>query len=66
MQDTTRPRDCWAIMVCGGVERLTDALRRGDAFDAQSLADMRDLQRRLGAFSDALTMRMAAAESVVA
>ena len=33
-RDVTRPRDCWSVMVCGGVERLTEALRRGDAFDA--------------------------------
>jgi hypothetical protein len=55
--DTSRPRDCWAIMVLGGVERLTEALRRGDAFDRQSLADMRELRRRLGAFEIALTLR---------
>ncbi len=55
--DTSRPRDCWAIMVLGGVERLTEALRRGDAFDRQSLADMRELRRRLGAFEQALTLR---------
>lgn len=65
MKDTTRPRDCWAVMVCGGVERLTEALRRGDAFDAQSVTDMDDLCRRLEAFRSALESRKAAAFSVV-
>jgi predicted transcriptional regulator of viral defense system len=57
MKDTTRPRDCWQVMVCGGVERLTEALRRGDAFDAQSLADMEELCRRLEGFRMALDAR---------
>lgn len=57
MKDTTRPRDAWMIVVCGGVERLTEALRRGDAFDEQSLNDMRALRQRLSAFDAALTMR---------
>lgn len=59
MKDTTRPRDCWQVMVCGGVERLTYALRRGDAFDAQSLADMEELCRRVEAFRNALDARKA-------
>lgn len=59
-RDVTRPRDCWSVMVCGGVERLTEALRRGDAFDAQSVADMDELCRRLEAFRAALDMRKAA------
>ncbi len=57
MTDTTRPRDCWMVMVCGGVERLTECLRRGDAFDEQSLHDMRALRMRLSAFDAALSMR---------
>lgn len=65
VKDTTRPRDCWAVMVCGGVERLTEALRRGDAFDAQSVADMDDLCRRLEAFRMALDMRKSAMAEVV-
>ena len=36
---------------------MTDALRRGDPFDDQSLADMRALRNRLGAFDMALSMR---------
>lgn len=62
VKDTTRPRDCWSVMVCGGVERLTEALRRGDAFDAQSLADMDDLCRRIEAFRAALDARKQLAE----
>lgn len=65
MADKTRPRDCWAVMVLGGVERLTESLMRGDAFDAQSLADMEQLSRRLEAFSRALTARKEAAQAVV-
>lgn len=63
--DSTRPRDCWAVMVLGGVERLTESLRRGDAFDEQSLADMAQLSRRLDAFRDALAARVQAQEEVV-
>lgn len=55
--DASRPRDAWTVMVLGGVERLTDSLRRGDAFDEQSLHDMRALRNRLKAFSDALNLR---------
>lgn len=65
VKDTTRPRDCWAVMVCGGVERLTESLRRGDSFDAQSLTDMDDLCRRLDAFRSALDMRKSAASVVM-
>ncbi len=57
VSDQTRPRDAWALVVCGGIERLTDALRRGDAFDEQSLHDMRALRNRLTAFDQALAMR---------
>jgi hypothetical protein len=53
------PRDCWNITVLGGIERLTESLRRGDPHSAQSLADMRELRNRLKAFSDALEAREA-------
>lgn len=49
-------------MVCGGVERLTSALRRGDPFSEKALNDMLALQRRLSAFSDALDARMPVVE----
>lgn len=65
MVDKSRPRDCWAVMVLGGVERLTESLMRGDAFDAQSLADMDQLSRRLDAFARALAARKEAAQAVV-
>ncbi len=55
--DRSRPRDVWAVMVLGGVERLTESLRRGDPYDEQSLADMRALRMRLTAFEAALTAR---------
>lgn len=57
--DTSRPRDVFAVMVLGGVERLTEALRRGDAFDAQSLSEMRLLRQRFSAFDAALAAREA-------
>lgn len=57
--DTSRPRDVFAVMVLGGVERLTEALRRGDAFDEQSLGEMRLLRQRLSAFDAALAAREA-------
>lgn len=57
MQDSTRPRDAWALVVCGGIERMTEALRRGEPFDEQSLHDMRALRNRLAAFDAALAMR---------
>lgn len=62
--DTSRPRDCWSVMVLGGIERLTDALRRGDPFDAQSLSDMNALRMRLSAFDAALSARIRAAGSL--
>lgn len=60
--DATRPRDAWSVLVCGGVERLTESLRRGDAFDEQSLHDMRALRNRLSAFDSALSAREHALE----
>ncbi len=57
-QDNDRPQDAWSIMVLGGIERLTHSLRRGDAYTMKALNDMLTLQRRLQAFSDALTMRL--------
>lgn len=60
--DTSRPRDVFALMVLSGVERCTEALRRGDPFDAQSLADMRQLRNRLAAFDAALAAREALIE----
>ncbi|WP_136685663.1 hypothetical protein [Falsirhodobacter xinxiangensis] len=57
VQDASRPRDVFAVMVLGGVERLTEALRRGDAFDEQSLSEMRLLRQRLSAFDAALAAR---------
>jgi hypothetical protein len=62
VKDTTRPRDAFHLMVLGGIERTTEALRRGDPFDAQSLADMRALRNRLGALDAALTAREALIE----
>ena len=56
-KDNTRPREAFTILVLDSVERLTMALRRGDPFTAQGLADMRALSRRLQAFKDALEAR---------
>lgn len=57
-KDDLRPREAFTILVLDSVERLTMALRRGDAFSAQGLADMQALSRRLKAFSDALEYRL--------
>jgi hypothetical protein len=61
-KDETRPRDAWLLLVCGGVERLTESLRRGDPFSEKALSDMTALDRRLGAFSAALAARMPVVE----
>ena len=61
-KDQTRPRDTFAIMVLGPVEHMTTALRKGDAFSAQALADMQALSNRLGAFQDALDSRLSLIE----
>lgn len=58
MKDATRPQDAFSVMVLGGVESLTHCLRRGDPFSEKALQDMMALQRRLGAFSDALDARL--------
>jgi hypothetical protein len=57
-----RPRDAFQLMVLEPIERMTDALRRGDAFTAQSLEDMMALDRRLQAFRTALHERTALLE----
>lgn len=57
-KDETRPQDAFTLMVLGGVERMTHALRRGDPFSEKALLDMLALDRRLNAFSDALHSRM--------
>jgi hypothetical protein len=56
---TLRRRLVWEHMLLGGLERLTDALRRGDEFLETDLHDMRALDMRLHAFSDALAARVA-------
>ena len=61
-KDETRPQDAFAVMVIGGVERLTYALRRGDPFSERALNDLLALQRRLQAFSDALDARLPVTE----
>lgn len=57
-KDNSRPREAFTILVLDSVERLTMALRRGDPFTAQGLADMQALSRRLQAFKDALEERL--------
>lgn len=62
MKDESRPRDAWMILVCGGVEKLTEALRRGDPFSEKALNDMMLLRNRLEAFNLALEARLKAKE----
>jgi len=57
-KDETRAQDAFGLMVLGGIERLTFSLRRGDPFSEKALNDMMALDRRLGAFSDALAARL--------
>ena len=61
-KDNTRPRDVFKVMILGGVEKLTESLRRGDPYDHQSLVEMQHLQQRLEAFSDALDARVGVLE----
>jgi hypothetical protein len=60
-ETTVRPKSAFHAVMIGGVENLTRSLRRGDAFDDRSLADMTDLRQRLRAFESALDMRLRAA-----
>lgn len=60
VQDASRPRDVFAVMCLGGIEKLTESLRRGDAYDQQSLNEMITLRQRYSAFSHALDQRLAA------
>lgn len=62
-KDQTRPREAFNVMVLESIERLTLALRRGDAFTAQGLTDMEALSRRLGAFQSALDERLSLTET---
>lgn len=62
-KDQTRPQDAFALMVLGGVERLTGALRRGEPFSERALNDMLALDRRLAAFSEALKSRLTLTET---
>jgi hypothetical protein len=55
---TVRRRLVWETMIIGGLERLTDSLRRGDEFSDADLHDMRALDMRLHAFSAALAQRI--------
>lgn len=57
-KDVTRAHDAFTLVLIGGVERMTTALRRGDPFSEKGLQEMLQLQRRLGAFSDALDARL--------
>lgn len=57
-KDETRPQDTFDLMVLGGIERLTTALRRGDPFSEKALNEMIALDRRLSAFSAALHNRL--------
>jgi hypothetical protein len=61
-KDETRPQDAFTVMVLGGIERLTHALRKGDPFSEKALHDMQALDRRLRAFSDALSARLPLSE----
>lgn len=57
VKDRTRPQDPWTVLVCGGVERLTNSLMRGDRFTEAGLRDMQALRGRLEGFARALEAR---------
>ena len=61
-KDVSRPRDVFSLMVLGGIERTVEALRRGDAFDGQSLIEMRQLCNRYASLDHALKAREALIE----
>lgn len=61
-KDTTRPREAFSLLVLAPLEHMTTALRRGDPFSGQALADMEALRNRLNAFEDALDARLAVVE----
>jgi len=63
-KDTTRPKDAFYLVMVLGVERMTQALMKGDAVSPSGLQDMQALERRLGAFSRALNARVEQAENV--
>jgi len=58
-----RPRSAFAIFIEGGMEALTRALYRGDAFD--NMDDLATLHRRCTAFQMALSARVDAAGIVI-
>ena len=58
-----RRRLVWETMILGGVERMTESLRRGDEFTDGDLHDMQALAMRLSAFNAALAMRIETARA---
>ncbi|WP_299949102.1 hypothetical protein [uncultured Ruegeria sp.] len=58
MKDTTRPQDAFTLVMIGGVERMTTALRRGDPFSEKGLQEMLKFDQRCQAFSAALHDRL--------
>ncbi len=57
------PRSAFAVFITGGMEALTRALIRGDAFD--DMEDLIVLHRRCTAFQMALSARIDAAGVVI-
>ena len=61
-KDTTSPRDAFKVIVLGGLESMTTALRRGDAINAQSVAEIEAVCNRADALRAALESRLAVLE----
>lgn len=57
-KDTTKPRDVFAMLYLEPLERVTMALRRGDAFSPASIAQLEAMTRRFDALKAALDDRM--------
>lgn len=55
---TVSPRPVWSAFVLGGIERLTDGLRRGDEFTEADVRDLQAVVMRLDALKAALEMRI--------
>ena len=58
-----KPRSAFTVFIEGGMEALTRALYRGDAFD--NMDDLATLHRRCTAFQMALSARVDAAGIVI-
>jgi hypothetical protein len=62
VQKEWRPRDTMRFLAFEPIERLTEALRRGDGFSEEAFRDLQLLQNRFEAFGEALDYRLSLLE----